>query len=86
MKEKFSITKRISKITYDNVEKEILERHLIIELLSNIPVEKLKSILDFSLINPENNELWSYNNIHLRHILEDCKCHGQVEYRAEIKL
>lgn len=86
MKEKFSIKKRISKITYDNVEKEILERQLIIELLSNIPVEKLKSILDFTLIDPENNELWSYDNIHLRHILEDCKRYEQVEYIAEIKL
>lgn len=85
-KENYSVRRQVLKETFNHVEKEVIEKDIIIYLLKGLPIEKLKSMVCFSEINPDNKELWSSCNSHLRLTLEYCKENNIIEYHAEIKI
>lgn len=66
------------------VPKDILEREFIFKFLEDIPTEKLKELISFQMIDPNNKELWrKYENLPLLNRLASS---DKVLFRGEIKL
>lgn len=84
--EKIMYEQKVSKyiLSECNVPKNRIEKDIIINFLKELPLEKLKKLVNFQEIDFENKELWiNYDNLEM---LKQLKFEGVVKYTAEIKI
>lgn len=88
MKVIYKSESKIPKHIANNTPKEIIEKQFIINFFKNLPVDKLKILIDFKEIDFENKKLWLetheddfFFNKLMRLREENC-----IEYNCEIAL
>lgn len=73
-----------SQITNSNIPLEVIEREAIMKFLKDLPLDKLKKLVNFKEINPDKIELW--NDYDLQDELKNLKFQGLVKIKTQLKL
>jgi hypothetical protein len=79
---------KFTKQTLDNIPKEVIEKQFIINFFRELPIERLKKLINFKEIDFENKNLWgdSREDKYLYELLSQLRIENAVQYTCELKL
>ena len=67
-----------------NVPKDVIEKKAIMDFLKQLPLDKLKALLSYTEINPDNPKLWE--DYDMQDLLKQLRFDGEYIIRMQIKL
>ena len=71
-------------VNHSHINLEEIEREAIMRFLKDLPLDKLKKLVNFKEINPSKIELW--NDYDLQDELKRLKFEGLVKIKTHLKL
>lgn len=67
-----------------NVPKDVIEKRAIMDFIKQLPLDKLKALLSYTEINPDNPKLWE--DYDLQDLLKQLRFEGEYIIRMQIKI
>lgn len=79
---------KIIKYTFESVPKDVIEKRVMMQFFNELPLDKLKKIINFKEIDFENKKLWgdSREDKYLYELLSILRKENVVQYECSITI
>ena len=82
MKKRFRSEQKVSKYYRTHAPKDVVEKQIIMDFFTKIPIESLKELINFQEIDFENKKLW--NDYDKQELLSQLRYENVVQYTCEL--
>lgn len=82
MKKIFRSEQKVSKHYRTHAPKDVVEKQIIMDFFTKIPIESLKKLINFQEIDFENKKLW--NDYDKQELLSQLRDENVVQYTCEL--